>query len=48
MTVVSLFGGGYGDEDRILMCIPGCPGTHYVDQTGLTEIYLPLPPKCWD
>jgi hypothetical protein len=26
------------------------PGTHYADQVRLklTEIYLPLPPKCWD
>jgi hypothetical protein len=28
----------------------GCPRTHSVDQAGLkiTEIHLPLPPKCWD
>ena len=28
----------------------GYPEAHYVDQDGLvlTEIYLPLPPKCWD
>ena len=28
----------------------GCPETHAVDQVGLelTEIHLPLPPKCWD
>lgn len=27
----------------------GCPGNHYIDQPGLelTEIHLPLPPKCW-
>jgi hypothetical protein len=27
-----------------------CPGIHYVVQAGLelTEIYLPLPPECWD
>ena len=27
---------------------PGCAGAHYVDQAALelTEIYLPLPPKC--
>ena len=27
-----------------------CPGIHSVDQVGfeLTEIHLPLPPKCWD
>jgi hypothetical protein len=35
---------------RVSLCSPGCPGTHSVDQAGLelTEIYLPLPPKCWD
>ena len=29
---------------------PVRPGTHSVDQAGhkLTEIYLPLPPECWD
>ena len=28
----------------------GHPGTHSIDQAGLvlTEIYLSLPPKCWD
>jgi hypothetical protein len=27
-----------------------CPETYYVEQAGLelTEICLPLPPKCWD
>lgn len=29
---------------------PGYPGTFSVDQAvlELLEIYLPLPPKCWD
>uniref|UniRef100_A0A8C8W738 SKP1 component POZ domain-containing protein n=1 Tax=Peromyscus maniculatus bairdii TaxID=230844 RepID=A0A8C8W738_PERMB len=29
---------------------PGCPGTPFVDQAGLelSEICLPLSPKCWD
>lgn len=29
---------------------PGCPGTHLADQADseLTEIYLPLSPKCWE
>ncbi|CAO2589176.1 hypothetical protein LEMLEM_LOCUS5296 [Lemmus lemmus] len=33
-----------------LVHCPGCPGTHFIDQTGLelTEIHLPLPPKFWD
>jgi hypothetical protein len=37
-------------QDRVSLCIPGCLGTHYVDQAGLelTEIFLPLPPKCWN
>jgi hypothetical protein len=38
-------------QDRVSLCnSPGCPGTCYVDQTGLelTEIPLPLPPECWD
>jgi hypothetical protein len=28
---------------------PGCPETHSIDQSGLklTEIHLPLLPKCW-
>ena len=28
----------------------GCPGSQFVGQAGLelTEIHLPLPPKCWD
>jgi hypothetical protein len=36
--------------DRVSLCSPGCPGTHSVVQTGLklTEILLPLLPRCWD
>jgi hypothetical protein len=35
-------------RDRVSLCSPGCPGTHFVDQAGLeSEIHLPLPPKCW-
>ena len=26
----------------------GRPGNHCLDQAGLTEIRLPLPPECWD
>ena len=35
---------------RVSLCIPGYPATHFVDQAGLelTEIYLLLPPQCWD
>jgi hypothetical protein len=22
-------------QDRVSLCSPGCPGTHFVDQTGL-------------
>jgi hypothetical protein len=35
-------------RDRVSLCIPGCPGTHSVDQTWLasnSEICLPLPPN---
>ena len=37
-------------QDRVSLYNPGCPGTCSVDHTGfkLTEIHLPLPPKCWD
>lgn len=30
--------------------VPGSSGAQYVDQAGLilTEIHLPVPPKCWD
>ncbi|EDL18381.1 mCG145291, partial [Mus musculus] len=33
--------------ERWFLHSPGCPGTHYVDQTvfKLTEICLPLPPN---
>jgi hypothetical protein len=36
--------------EMVSLCSPGCPGTCSVDQAGfrLTEIHLPLPPKCWD
>ena len=36
-------------QDRVSLCSPGFPG-HSVNQVGLelTEIHLPLPPKCWD
>ncbi|GAB1295478.1 Sodium-coupled monocarboxylate transporter 1 [Apodemus speciosus] len=38
------------DQNKISECSPGCPGTPYVDRSDLklTEIHLPLPPKCWD
>jgi hypothetical protein len=31
------FGGGWeeGFRDRVSLCSPGCPGTHFVDQAGL-------------
>lgn len=31
------------------LCIPGSPGTHFVDESGLepTMICMPLPSKCW-
>jgi hypothetical protein len=37
-------------KDRISLCSPDYPRTNSVDQVvlELTEIRLPLPPKCWD
>jgi hypothetical protein len=30
-------------RDRVSLCSPGCPGTHFVDQAGLElKIHLPL------
>jgi hypothetical protein len=29
------WGGGVAFRDRVSLCIPGCPGTHFVDQAGL-------------
>jgi hypothetical protein len=26
---------GGGGRDRVSLCSPGCPGTHFVDQAGL-------------
>jgi hypothetical protein len=36
--------------DRVSLHSLGCSGTHCIHQAGLelTEICLPLPPKCWD
>jgi hypothetical protein len=27
--------GGGGFQDRVSLCSPGCPGTHFVNQAGL-------------
>jgi hypothetical protein len=36
-------------QDSISPCSLGCPGTHFIDQSGLKlRNSLPLPPKCWD
>jgi hypothetical protein len=34
-------------EDRVSLCNPGCPGTHFVDQAGFEfmEIHLPQFPS---
>jgi hypothetical protein len=32
---MSFFLGGGGFQDRVSLCSPGCPGTHFVDQAGL-------------
>jgi hypothetical protein len=36
--------------ERVLLCSPSYPEPQYIAQAGLklTEIHLPLPPKCWD
>jgi hypothetical protein len=34
--------------DKVLICIPGWPGTHYISQTGLKLTVLPHLPECWD
>jgi hypothetical protein len=38
-------------RDRVSLCSPGCPGTHFVDQAGLELRNLPasaarVPPEC--
>jgi hypothetical protein len=36
-------------QDRVSLCSPGCPGTHFVHRLASNaEICLPLPPECWD
>ena len=37
-------------QDRVSVCIPGCPGTCFVDKDSLkvTEIHLRLPPESRD
>jgi hypothetical protein len=37
----SLFFGGGRGFDRVSLCSPGCPGTHFVDQAGLELRNLP-------
>lgn len=39
-----------GFWDRVSLCVPDSHGTCYVDQASLklTELWLTLPPKCWD
>jgi hypothetical protein len=46
---VCLFVGFLVFQDRVSLCSPGCPGTHFVDQAGLElRNHLPLPPECWN
>ena len=33
-------------RDRVSLCSPGCPGTHFVEQAGLK--LRNLPPEYWD
>ena len=43
MTVVLLFF-CLSFQDRVFLYSPGCPGTHFVDQTGLELRNLPASP----
>ena len=45
----TFWGGRLLFETGFLCNNPGCPGPLFADQAGLklTEIHLPLPPKCW-
>ena len=40
----------YISQDRVSLCSPGYPGTHFVDKAGLklTETHLPLLHECCD
>jgi hypothetical protein len=40
LDIFSFLGGG-GFRDRVSLYSPGCPGTHFVDQTGLELRNLP-------
>jgi hypothetical protein len=39
MLIFFLFWGG--GRDKVSLCSPGCPGTHFVDQAGLKLRNLP-------
>jgi hypothetical protein len=39
--VLFWFGLVFGFRDRVSLCSPGCPGTHFVDQAGLKLRNLP-------
>jgi hypothetical protein len=46
MTIVLLFF-CLSFQDRVFLYSPGCPGTHFVDQSGPELRNLPaLPPEC--
>jgi hypothetical protein len=38
---VLFFGFGFFPQDKVSLCSPGCPGTHFVDQAGLELRNLP-------
>jgi hypothetical protein len=38
----SFFFWGGGVQDKVSLCSPGCPGTHFVDQAGLELRNLPV------
>jgi hypothetical protein len=38
-----------GVQERVSLCSPGCPGTHFVDQAVLELRNPPASvPECWD
>jgi hypothetical protein len=40
---------GFFFGDRVSLCNPGWPWTHYVTYTGQEPVILPCqPPECWD
>jgi hypothetical protein len=41
LLLLGIFGGRGEFRDRVSLCSPGCPGTHFVDQADLELRNLP-------